>query len=136
MLARKKIYSCQNNSEKSYTEEKTKHAPSGYSFFTNYLFDSAENNLDCYRGKDCMGRFCKGLREHAMKTIDYERKGMIPRTEKESKSYKKQKVCYICKQEFSTNKLYHKVRDHCHYTRKYRGGAHSIYHLRYQKKFQ
>ena len=47
------------------------------------------------------------------------KKGMIPRTEKESKSYKKQKVCYICKQEFSTNKLYHKVRDHCHYTRKY-----------------
>ena len=64
------------------------------------------------------------------------KKGMIPRTEKESKSYKKQKVCYICKQEFSTNKLYHKVRDHCHYTRKYRGGAHSICNLRYQKKFQ
>ena len=66
-----------------------------------------------------MERFCKSLREDAMKIIDYEKKGMIPRTEKESKSYKKQKVCYICKQEFSTNKLYHKVRDHCHYTRKY-----------------
>ena len=30
---------------------------------------------------------------------------------------------------FSTdddNKKYHKVRDHCHYTRKYKGNAHDI----------
>ena len=43
-----------------------------------------------------------------------------------------QKVCYICKNIFSTDKndenvfkLYHKVRDHFHYTRKFRGAAHS-----------
>ena len=39
---------------------------------------------------------------------------MIPLTDEENKSYKKQKVCYICKAEFSTDKnafkLYHKVR--------------------------
>ena len=46
---------------------------------------------------------------------------MIPLTDEENKSYKKQKVCYICKKEFSTDKndknifkLYHKVRDHYH----------------------
>ena len=36
---------------------------------------------------------------------------------------------------FSTdhnNKKYHKVRDHCHYTGKYRGGAHDICKLRYK----
>ena len=46
-------------------------------------------------------------------------KEMIPLTYEENKSYEKQKVCYICKEEFSTdddNKKYHKVRDHCHYT--------------------
>ena len=26
----------------------------------------------------------------------------------------------------------HKVRDHCHYTGKYRGAAHDIYNLRYK----
>ena len=35
-----------------------------------------------------------------------------------------QKVCYICKKEFNDdsddNKKYQKVRDHCHYTEKYR----------------
>ena len=59
---------------------------------------------------------------------------MISLTDKENKSYKKQKVCYICKRSFSTdddNKKYHKVTDHCHY-RKYRGAAHNICNLRYK----
>ena len=67
------------------------------------------------------------------------KKKMIPLTDKENKSYEKQKVCYICKKEFSTDendknafKLYHKVRDHCHYTGKFRGAAHSICNLRYK----
>ena len=85
-----------------------------------------------------MERFCKDLRDHAMKIINYEEKEMIPLTDKENKSYEKQKVCYICKKEFSTDendknafKLYHKVRDHCHYNGKFRGAAHSICNLRY-----
>ena len=48
---------------------------------------------------------------------------MIPLTDKEKKSYEKQKVCYICKKRFSTDddsKKYHKVRDHCHYKGKCR----------------
>ena len=50
----------------------------GYSLFTNCSFDAAKNKLDCYRGKDCMKRFCKDLREHAMKIIDYEKKNDTP----------------------------------------------------------
>ena len=63
---------------------------------------------------------------------------MVLLTDKENKPYEKQKLCYICKKEFSTDendknafKLYHKVRDHCHYTRKFRGAAHNICNLRY-----
>ena len=58
---------------------------------------------------------------------------------KEIKSYEKQKVCYICEKKFCDDKnkkseydLYHKVRDHCHYTRKFRGAAHNICNLRYK----
>ena len=61
---------------------------------------------------------------------------MIPLTDKENKSYEMQKICYTCKKEFSNNddnnKKYHKVRDHCHYTGKFRGAAHSICNLRYK----
>ena len=45
-----------------------------------------------------MERFCKDLRDHAMKTINYEEKEIIPLSDKENKSYEMQKVCYICKQ--------------------------------------
>ena len=58
---------------------------------------------------------------------------MMSLTYKENKSCKKPSVCYICKKGFSTdedNKKYHKVRDHCHYTEKYGGAAHSICNLR------
>ena len=92
--------------------------------------------LDCYRDKDFMERFCRNLKEHATRIINYEKKEMIPLTDKQDKSYEKQKVCYICKKEFSTdgdNKRYQKLRDHCHYTGKYRGAAHDIFNLRYKK---
>ena len=77
----------------------------------------------------------KPFTEHARKIIDHEKKEMIPLTKKEEKMHNKQKVCYICKKRFSTNdgnKKCHKVRDHCHYTRKYRGAAHDICNLRYK----
>ena len=79
--------SCQNNSEKSYTEKKSKHTPFGYSLFTNSSVDETKNKLDCYRGKDCIERFCKDLRDHAMKIINYEEKEMLPLTDKGTKSY-------------------------------------------------
>ena len=64
---------------------------------------------------------------------------MIPLTDEEIKSCQKQNVCHICKKEFITDKndkntfkLYPKVRDHCHYTGKFRGASHSICNLRYK----
>ena len=46
----------------------------------------------------------------------------------------KRSVTYA-KKKISTddnNKKYYKVRDHCHYTGKYRGAAHNICNLRYK----
>ena len=63
------------------------------------------------------------------------KKEMIPLTEEENKSYKKQKVCYVCKKGLSTDddsKKYQKVKDYCHYTGKTRGAAHDICNLRYK----
>ena len=86
-----------------------------------------------------MESFCKDLREHAMKIMNYEKKEMIPLTDEENELYEMQKVCYISKEIFSNDKnnknvfkLYHKVRVHCHYTGKYSTAAHSICNLRYK----
>ena len=60
---------------------------------------------------------------------------MIPLTKKEEKKHNKQKVWYISRKEFNADdndKKYHKVKDHCQYTGKYRGAAHDICNLRYK----
>ena len=130
-----KINTCYNNPEESSTTEINKHTPSGYSLFTHFSFDKTKNKLDYYRGEDCIKKFCLNLREHATKIINYEKKEMMPLTKKEDKHHNKHKVCYICKKEFNTDdsdKKHHKVKDHCHYTGKYRGAAHNICNLRYK----
>ena len=48
-------------------------------------------------------------------------------------NYIDQKVCYICEKEFDTiDKKNYKIRDHYHYTGKYRGAAHNVCNLRYK----
>ena len=128
-----KMSTCQNNPNESSTTEINKHTPSGYSLFTHCSFDKSKNKLDHYRGKDCMKKFCKDLREHATKIINYEKKKTIPLTMKEKIHYNEQEVCYIYKKEFDkSDKKNYKVRYHCHYTGKYRSAAHDICNLRYK----
>ena len=79
-----------------------------------------KNRRYFYRGKDCIEKFCKDLKEIGTEIINLEEKEMIPLRNKEIKSYEKQKVCHICKKKF------------CHYTGKFRGAARSEYNLRYK----
>ena len=81
-----KMSTCYNNPEKSSTTKINKHTPSGYSIFTHCSFDKSKNKLNYYRGEDCMKKFCKDLREHATKIINYENKDMIPLPKKEEKT--------------------------------------------------
>ena len=123
-----KMSTCHNNPKKSSPTKINKNRPSGYSLFTCCSFDTTENKLDCYRGEDCMKSFCLDLKQYVTKIINYEKNEMIPLTKKEEKMHNRQK-------RFSTDdndKTYHKVKDHCHYTSKYRGAAHNICHLRYK----
>ena len=63
---------------------------------------------------------------------------MIPLTHEENNFYNEQEVSYICKEKFCTyknDKNYiskRKVKDHCHYTGKFRGAAHSKCNLNYK----
>ena len=128
-----KMSTCQKNPNESSTTEINKHTPSGYSIFTHCSFDQTRNKLNHYRGKDCMKKFGKDLREHATKIINYEKKKMIPLTTEEKIYYNEQEICYICKKEFDkSDKKHYKVRDHCHYIGKYRAAAHNICNLRYK----
>ena len=96
-----KTSTCHNNPEESSTTETNKYTPSGYSLFTHCSFHKTKNKLDYYRGKDCMKTFCKDLRKHTAKITNHEKKKMIPLIIKEEIDHNKQKICYICKKEFS-----------------------------------
>ena len=132
--------STQNNPEHSYTEKKSAHEAWGYSMTSIRSYNKNEQRT--YRGKDCMEKFCKDLKDLAMEVVNYEKKEMIPLTYKEEKYYESCKFCHVCKKKFYNNKdekrykKYHKVRDHDRYTGKFRDAAHSICNLRYavQKK--
>ena len=76
------------------------------------------------------------LRENATKIINYEDEEMIPSTKEEKKMHRRQKKKAIyAKKSFSTdnnNKKYHNVKDHCHYTGKYKGAGHDICNFRHK----
>ena len=102
---------------------------------TIWTFDGKENKHNVYSGEEYMKMGCKSLREHAMKIINFKKKKMMPLTNEEQKSYLNQANCHICKRKFedkyTNDKKYHRVRDHCYCTGKYRGATHSICNLKY-----
>ena len=55
---------------------------------------------------------------------------MEPLTKKQLKKYEEASRCYICFESFNGENP--KVRDHCHYTGRYRGPAHMKCNLRYK----
>ena len=108
---------------KNLIQKKNNHTPSSYSLFTNCSFDATKNKLDYYKGEDFAEKFCKDLGDHSMKIINYEKNEMILLTNEENECCERQKVCYICNKKFNADKndenafkIYHKGRDHCHYT--------------------
>ena len=128
-----KMSTCINNPNESSTTKINKHTASGYSIFTSCSFDESKNKLNHCRGKYCMKKFCKELKEHATRIINYEKKKIIPLAKEEKINYDDQQICYICKKEFDkSDKKHQKVRDHCHYTGKYRGATHNVCKLRYK----
>ena len=129
----KKIGGCKNNPENSSTTKVSEHISSDISMSTMLSFQIIEARHDICRGKDCMKKFWESLR-YVIEII-LKSKKMKLLTKEQQKSCENAKICYICKEKFENeygkDKKYWKVRDHCHYTRKYRGDAHGICNLKY-----
>ena len=82
-----------------------------------------------------MKKFCCFLREHATNVMYFERKKMWLFSKKELKLYQHATTCYIygkiVLKKFPKDKKYFKVRQHCHFTGKYRGAAYAICNSRF-----
>ena len=76
-----------------------------------------------------MKKLCESVRKHAKNITDFEKKKMLLLTREKLKSHQDAKVCYVCEKRIL--KKLSKSRDHCYYTGKYRGAAHSICNLKF-----
>ena len=58
------------------------------------------------------------------------KKEMIPLSSEEWKKFRESEVCWLCRGKFGEKP---KVRDHCHFTGKFRGAAHQSCNLKFQR---
>ena len=87
--------------------------------------------LVSYTGKDAAQKFVEMLEEDIRKVTSIPDKEMVFGDE-DMKDFNEATTCWICNEKFNDDKNY-KVRDHCHFTGKYRGAAHNLRNLKYRK---
>ena len=107
------------------------HTSSGWCIRSEFAYGNVKDPLKLYRGKDCISKFCKHIIEEACRLYNsFPKKTMAPLTKSQLREYKRVSKCHICFKHFKDGDR--KVRDHCHYSREYRGAAHSLCNLQYK----
>ena len=124
----KPMSSCSPNPEDSYNYNYQKHEPSGFClYFKGIVETKFEPILYTKRdeGENLAKIFVKKLvtATHNIYNEYYRRPKTIRLTKEDHISFTKEKICHICNEEIKEGDR--KVRDHCHFTGKYRGAAHN-----------
>ena len=135
----KEMYNCDPNPQNSYTKKYQKHEPISFSYYIKSFDDNVyELKLRKYTGEDAMEKFVEWIEEDVKEIAN------IPDVEmifgpNELKQFNNTTKCWICNEEFddtADEKGYRKnekVKDHCHYTGRFRGAAHNSCNLKYKK---
>ena len=127
----KPLDTCELNPEGSYTKQYQKHEPSSFCYYIK-CFDNEvyEPKLVSYTGEDAAQKFVEMLEEDIKIIANIPEKKMIFGKEEKERFHKETK-CWMCNEEFNDKDV--KVRDHCHFTGRYRGAAHNKCNLNYRK---
>ena len=125
---------CNPDPNKSYTKKYQKHEPISFSYYILCSIDGVYKPvLRKYtqtkpEGANAIDVFIKWLEEDVKAIANIEPKEMIF-TEEDIKHFNNASDCWICGEELGNDR----VRDHCHFTGRYRGPAHNKCNLKYRK---
>ena len=139
----KPIDNCDPDPNHSYTKKYQKHEPISFCYYIvcfndtlcKEIFndDTKRKQLRYYvktkpEDPDVIDVFIKWLEDDVKFLANIEEKKMVF-TRKDEKQFNKASDCWICGKELGNDR----VRDHCHYTGRYRGAAHNSCNLKYSK---
>ena len=130
----KEILTTPQNDKVSFTQKYQHHQPSGFCYKCvgvntkkSVLYRAKDEN------EDVSQKFIEMLEEDIKKIhkeFNFSKK-MLPLTKKEQSEFENAKICWICQKGFEEKDR--KVRDHCHFTGKFRGAAHVKCNLQFKK---
>ena len=130
----KSMDNCDPDPNKSYTKKYQKHEPTSFSYYIKCFFESVYKPILRKYTKtkqedvDAMDVFISWLEEDVKAIANIEPKEMIF-TEEDREQFNKASDCWICGESLENDR----VRDHCHFTGRYRGPAHNSCNLKYRK---
>ena len=131
----KPMNSCSPNPKDSYNYNYQKHEPSGFCFYVKSIVPGIHIKPIIYtktsEDEDVAKVFVEKLTELTKGIYNdfYLRPKPLSLTGKEQKSFEEATICHICSKKLEKDK----VRDHCHFTGKYRGAAHNKCNLECRK---
>jgi len=128
----------QPNPDYSYVNQHQRHTPCSFCYCIKSIDDSIfPPVLRCYIAKfeddDVAQTFLDWLVQDVKEVYNNCFKKDMIYGEKEQKQYNESDRCHICGKGGFDTKDKRKVRDHCHFTEKFRGAAHSKCNLQYRR---
>ena len=107
----------QNGKNKSHL-----HEPCGCSFLVVSALDEAQREVFCYKGDNVVEHFFDDMIKESDYLLEHMKTNIpVIFTEEHEQVHRATNTCFICQEHMPSNV---KVRDHCHFTGKYRGAAH------------
>ena len=131
----KPIHTNTPDPNKSYTKKLTKHEPASFVYYIKSFNENVyKSQLRTYikeeeEDPDVIDVFINWLEEDIKIISELGNEKMII-TKEEEEEFKQASDCWICKKKLN---LEDRVRDHCHFTGRYRGAAHNRCNLKYCK---
>ena len=127
----KKINTCHQNNDKSFTDPYEEHKACGYGYKVVCHQDQQYSKpVKIYRGRNVVKYFIESIYREVSgckRVIKKHFNKPLIMTSENELDFQNSTTCYICEKKYSDKDK--AVRDHCHITGKYRGSAHNSCNL-------